>query len=115
MSDLLKMYKALQDEELGQRIQGAAVKYAHYLSGIGDEGSNKAFALIVLDEPFRKWQDMHIEVAANTTIMEQIVRQHDGTFYSGNVKDSDIEYVVETTWQKIAAKYAPQPDEGNGE
>lgn len=112
MSELLKMYKALENEELAQRVQGAMVKYAHYLSGLPNQESIESqFARIVLAEPFRKWLDMHLEVVANATVLEGITLDPNKTTAYGNyVKDSDISYVVETTWRRVASKYVSEPE-----
>lgn len=107
MSDLLKMYRVLEDDELAKRVQGAVVKKAHYDTANQDADSeSKAFAALVLEEPFRQWRDFHLEAAANASVLGQVTLSRDRqTAYTHDVKDADLEYIVGVTWQKVAAKY----------
>lgn len=114
MSDLLKHYMALEDGELAKRVQGAALRFAHYLKGIPDaDPLDREFADVVLAEPFRTWLDQQIEVVANATVLNQITVAPDGQrVYTSAVSDQDIIYVVESTWNRVAANHVslPEPD-----
>lgn len=107
MSDLLKMYRVLEDDELAKRIQGAVVKKAHYEQASGGTTEQAtAFAALVLEEPFRQWRDFHLEAAANASVLGQVTLSRDRqTAYTHDVKDADLEYIVGVTWQKVAEKY----------
>lgn len=109
MSDLLKMYKTLEDVELGQRVQGAVVKKAHHeAASEGATEQSRAFAALVLSEPFRRWEAFHLEAAANGSVLSSVVLSRDrATAYTHDVPDSDIEWVVGHTWPKIAARNTP--------
>lgn len=108
MSNLLKIYKALEDEELGKRVQGAVVKQAQYFADTEPGGSAENFARTVLDDPFQRWIEMHVYVVTN--VMEDAISQADGSIYTGNIPDSKIEYVVGASWNKVANKYAPESE-----
>ena len=114
MSDLLKHYMALEDGDLAKRIQGAALKYAHYLQGQpSPDPLDAGFAELILAEPFRTWLDQQIEVISNATVLANISVAPDGQrAFSQAVPDSDIIYVVESTWRKVAAKHVviPEPE-----
>lgn len=112
MSDLLKHYMALEDGDLAKRIQGAALKYAHYLQGQPDpDPVDAGFAELILAEPFRTWLDQQIEVISNATVLANISVAPDGQrAFSQAVPDTDIIYVVESTWHKVAAKHVVLPE-----
>ena len=106
MSDLLKIYLALEDPVLRQRVQGAVVKYAHYRVGQGgDRTPGLALAHEGLASPFSQVQAFVIEVVGNSTVLDQIILGPDGrTPYAQGVPDSDITYVVEATWDAVAER-----------
>lgn len=107
-SQLLKMYKALEGITLGQRVHGAVIKQAHYLSG--NETANEVdrqFADLVLSDPMRQWQPMLIEIAANGTIQDNLSIDPSGNIDDRAVADTDIEYVVGFSWNKVATKSLP--------
>lgn len=108
MSDLLKMHNALRDETLRQRVQGAVVRYAHYLSGQdGAPAEAAALARQVLAAPLSQIERFVIEVVGNASVLEKIIIGPDGrTTYAQGVPDQDITYVVETAWPRIAADLA---------
>lgn len=108
MSELLKMYNALEDTTLRQRVQGAVVKYAHYLTSQGGDSSpSLSLARRVIASPMSQIQDFVIEVVGNATVLNQIVLGPDGrTPYAQGVPDQDITYVVESTWDAVAQRLA---------
>lgn len=110
MSDLLKMHNALQDHTLRQRVQGAVVKYAHYLSGQdGAPAEVAALARRVLASPLSQIEAFVIEVVGNSSVLEKIIIGPDGvTTYAQGVPDQDITYVVETAWARIAQRLADE-------
>lgn len=109
-SELLKMYRAMEEAELAQRVQGAAVKYALYLQA-SEEGDTPraAFAEYVLDAPTRQIPEMLLQVVTNGTVLSAISMNYDGTTSSGNVTDTDISYVVEQTWLTVWERVNPSP------
>lgn len=112
MSDLLRLFQTLNDGQLAQRIQGACVKYAHQLDGQDNiDPIDTEFARLVLADPFRMWHDQQLEAAANPTILANVVVREGGeTVDSTAVPDMDIEYLVQSTWHKIAAKHVVLPE-----
>lgn len=112
MSELLRLFQTLNDGHLAQRIQGACVKYAHQLDGQDDiDPLDAGFARLVLSNPFRMWHEQQLEAAANPTILANvIVREGGETVDSTAVPDTDIEYLVQSTWRKVAVKLVTLPE-----
>lgn len=112
MSELLRLFQTLNDGQLAQRIQGACVKYAHELDGQDDvDPLDAGFARLVLSNPFRMWHEQQLEAAANPAILANVVVQPGGeTVDSTAVPDTDIEFVVQSTWHKVAAKHVTLPE-----
>lgn len=108
MSDLLKLYKALDEPELTQRIQGAVVQHANYvMADAAAPVRHKEFAAMALEDPTRFWQEMVIEVVSNGTVLANIRIDRHGTVDGFYVPDVDITYVVGFAWDKVAEKVLP--------
>lgn len=104
-SALLKMFKALEGVTFSQRIHGAMIKQAHFITQIeAPDATDLAFAVKVLDDPLRMWQPMLVECAANGTIQANLDIDPSGNIDDREVPDSDIEYVVGFAWHKTSVK-----------
>ena len=106
MSDRLKMYTALADEDLRRRVQGAAVMHAHALVGDPDAtDQDKALARTVLGSPFSQVEALVIEVASDRDVLGAVAMSRDGrAMLSTNVTDEQISRVVSAAWTRVAAE-----------
>lgn len=106
MSQLLTIYRALFDDQLGNRIQGALIKYASYLMNSNNTDiKSLGLARLILDRPTDKWQDFNVQVITDAGVLSSIRTTENGGVDSSHVSDATINYIVEIKWASVAEKF----------
>lgn len=114
MSDLLKNSLLQNNPHLSKRVHAGVIKVAGEQSSA--EGAGGAFARLVQKDLSRSWPDFLLSVAADPSVQESSVINEDATaVITTNVTDDQILNSINYMWASVSQKYAPTPDDGNGE
>lgn len=101
---LIATARALDDARFMWRVGAATITVAKDKLA-QPEGAAKWFAEFALDNPMQRNQTMAALVATNPVIAGAVVVDSFNTVNTEDVADSDILYVVDSSWDTVAARW----------
>jgi hypothetical protein len=109
MSKLLQTARAMDDQNFVWRVTAAMLVKADYVINAPDGQSVEALELAdwVLDNPMVPVPEMNALVAVNGTVADKVVVDNNGLVNTMGIADGDIQYVVDSKWETVAAKRYP--------
>lgn len=106
MSDLLKFAKIQKDEDFVARVSAAMLIHAREISGWDLSVPSRDMMVYVQGNPLVPVSDMVLTVAINPDVIADVDIAH-GVADATEVKDTDIQFVVNSEWDNVAARAFP--------
>lgn len=93
--------RAIDDDRFTWRVRAAAITVAaRHING--EDGTAKAFAELIFQNPMSPNRPLEALVAANPAISETVTVDDNGTVNTELVPDGDIEFVITDLWLTAA-------------
>lgn len=105
MSDLYKMSRLMNLEQLGARVKAAMLQQAATMDLTPPLSRDANFAVWVLKNPSVDEPSMQALVAADPAVLAAATMAGDALANVDDVPDADIRRVVAARWSLVAAKY----------